>query len=291
MTAAAESTPQRPLTPAEVWDQIVAPKYKRFRGVADAAMGPHAAAAVEAAALREDDHVLDVGCGFAETGIGMARRLGPRGRYVGVDVCSSFLAVAREEAKVAGADNVELVLADAATYRPNGRFTLLFSRFGMAFFDNPCAALRNLRLRLEPGGRAVFLTWCSRESNPWITLATPIVRRHLPPIPEGDTCGPGPFSQSNRKVIVALYAAAGFVDLRLTRVDTVANVGCDVDHIIDFHLAIGPAGELMRFAGEEASRASPGIRADLREALLRYRTPRGIELPSSAWRLEARAPR
>ena len=55
-------------------------------------------------------------------------------------------------------------------------------------------------------------------------------------------------------------------------------------------MALGPAGEVIRLAGEEAERIRPEIAAALREALADFERPDGVWAPASTWIVSARAP-
>ena len=55
-------------------------------------------------------------------------------------------------------------------------------------------------------------------------------------------------------------------------------------------MALGPAGEVIRLAGDEAKRLGPQITAALQEALTGFVTPDGVRASSSTWIVEARAP-
>jgi hypothetical protein len=76
---------------------------------------------------------------------------------------------------------------------------------------------------------------------------------------------------------------AGFRDVAFERHDIPINMGKDVSDAIEFALQLGPAGEIMRLAGDEAERRKPEVIAALREALSEFETPKGILAPSSAW--------
>ena len=54
-------------------------------------------------------------------------------------------------------------------------FDLCFSRFGMMFFSNPVAAMRNVRRALKPGGRLLFVTWRSIDDNPFLGMPKQVV--------------------------------------------------------------------------------------------------------------------
>ena len=72
-----------------------------------------------AAAIRQHDHVLDVGCGNGRTTRDVAR-LATKGSVLGVDLSSQMLAFAREAASAEGLDNVEFRHADAQIYPDRG---------------------------------------------------------------------------------------------------------------------------------------------------------------------------
>jgi hypothetical protein len=68
-------------------------------------------------------------------------------------------------------------------------------------------------------------------------------------------------------------------------------VGADVADAIAFQLAIGPAGEVFREAGEEAERKRALIESALAEAIRRQTTSaEGIVMDSSSWVVSAIRP-
>jgi hypothetical protein len=82
---------------------------------------------------------------------------------------------------------------------------------------------------------------------------------------------------------------AGFREISLFRHDAPVCIGRDLDEAIDFAMALGPAGEVMRLAGDEGVRRKPEVMTALRDALAPYRTAEGIVMPSSAWIVTARS--
>ena len=67
-------------------------------------------------------------------------------------------------------------------------------------------------------------------------------------------------------------------------------VGTTTEEAIAFQLAIGPAGEVFREAGEEAERRREEIDAALGAELSAHATPEGIVMASSSWKISARNP-
>jgi hypothetical protein len=91
-------------------------------------------------------------------------------------------------------------------------------------------------------------------------------------------------------VTTDILARAGFLDVSLERHDAPVCIGRDVEEATEFAMALGPAGEVMRLAGDEGEKRRPAVMAALREALASYRTPEGVVMPSSAWIVTARSP-
>jgi ubiquinone/menaquinone biosynthesis C-methylase UbiE len=274
------------------WNDVMVPKFERFRDVMLDGLSYHSEVPLERLALPAGTRALDVGCGWGDTAIAIARKVGPTGKVLGLDCCDAFLAKGRRDAAAAGLANVRFVAADVQTYPYEREFDFCFSRFGMMFFANPVAAMRSVRSALVPGGKLMFITWRVLDDNPWLAIPKAVVLRFLPP--PGDnaqTCGPGPFSMANPDVVRAQLAAAGFTDVSFERVDGQVMVGRDVDQALDLQMTIGPAGEIMREAGALAEKRQSEIEAALRHELARYARDDGrIWMQSSSWTITARNP-
>jgi hypothetical protein len=104
------------------------------------------------------------------------------------------------------------------------------------------------------------------------------------------TCGPGPFSMGDADVTSEILLAAGFEEVSLRRCDLPIQTGRDLDEAVDFAMALGPAGEVIRLAGAEAERIRPEIAAALREELAEFVRSDGVWAPASTWIVSARAP-
>lgn len=264
------------------WQDVMVDKYRRFRHVLVGATALHTKRALSLHEPTSGARVLDVGCGFGETTIGWAARVGAHGEAVGLDPCADFLAVARADARAAGVANVSFRAGDGQTAEIGG-FDRVFSAFGVMFFAQPIAALRNLRAALRPGGRMQLLVWNSRAENPWLTLAVEACERVLPPTSQGAaTCGPGPFSMSDPRALGEMLARAG-VASEIHRFDEEVFVGADPEHALDFQLALGPAGERMRLAGAYGTPMERRIRDEVLQLLAPHQRADGVWLRSSVW--------
>jgi SAM-dependent methyltransferase len=275
----------------DFWNEILVPKFMKYRHILVDGLTHHSAAIFPTLDVHEGDRALDVGCGFGDTAIQLARRVGPSGSVLGLDCCEAFLEIARKDAAAAGLANVTFVEGDAQFHHFEPEYDFCFSRFGTQFFENPVGGLRNMRSALRPGGRLTMIVWRTIDDNPWLGLPKEIVMRYLPP-PGDDarSCGPGPFSMANQEMVTKQLEIAGYDGIKFERVDAPILVGETPDESIDFQLALGPAGEVYREAGEEAERKHDEIAGALQSEIGRYATDEGIVMGSSSWVISARNP-
>lgn len=276
----------------QFWNEVLGPKFNRFRHILVGGLTHHSEAVFPKLPVREGDRVVDVGCGWGDTAMQLARIVGPRGLVTGIDCCDMFLDIARKELAETGLQNVTFVRGDAEVALPEAEFDFAFARFGTMFFANPVAGLRNMRRALKPGGRMVHIVWRDPKDNPWLSMAKDVVLRFLPPPGENArTCGPGPFSMADEPTVRKMMEIAGYEEISFERIDAPVLIGRNIKDAIDFQLAIGPAGEVFREAGEEAERKRPQIEAALSEAIDRQtREADGIVMESSSWMIAARNP-
>ncbi len=267
------------------WNGVLFDKFVRFAEILTKGFTRHSDAALERFPLQADARVLDVGCGFGDVTAAIARRVGPGGRVHGVDVAGRFVDASRDAARKAGISNTEFFRADVQTDALGGPYDAVFSRFGTMFFASPVAALRNLRSVLAPGGRLCAVVWRKREDNPWVHVAEKVVRDLVeePEHSDEPTCGPGPFSMSGADLTSDIMLRAGFRDVSFQRHDAPVRIGRDIDEAIEFALALGPAGEVMRLAGAAGAKQRPAVVAALKSALAPYLAGDGVVMPSSTW--------
>lgn len=275
----------------EFWNTTLVPKFMRFRHVLVDGLGKHSRVVFERSPVANPgERVLDVGAGFGDTAIALANQVGDSGQVVALDCCQAFLDCGIADAREAGVTNIEWLDADAESHPFEPEFDFWFSRFGTMFFAMPVVALRNLRKALKPGGRMMMIVWRDREDNPWTHLPQQVVLRYLPEPDDPETCGPGPFSMASSSLVTKQLEAAGYTDVEFERNDAPIMVGQNIEDAIEFQLAIGPAGEIYREAGELGQQRHGEIVAALTEALEPHVTGKGVMLPSSSWCVTARNP-
>jgi SAM-dependent methyltransferase len=278
----------------EAWNGVLFDRFVRYRDIVTTGLGAHGERGLRAHPPRFGDRALDLGCGFGDTTRRIAELVGPEGSAVGVDAAPRFIEVARREAAETGVANARFLIADVQAGLPEGGFDYAFSRFGTMFFANPVVALRNVRRALAPGGRLCMVVWRRKLDNEWLHRAERVVERFLtrPDVTDEPTCGPGPFSMASADTTTDLLVRAGFEDISLHRCDLEIAIGADLDHAVEFVMALGPAGELIRLARSQGEQLRPSIVAALREALAEFQGPSGstIRAPASSWVVGARSP-
>ena len=276
----------------QAWDGPLFDRFVRFRHIVTSGLGAHGEKALELFPIQPGQRVLDVGCGFGDTTQRIAELVGPEGEAVGVDAAARFIEAAREAEAVQVA-NVRFAVADIETTSFEERFDRAFSRMGTMFFANPVWALRNVREALVPGGMLTMVVWRRRIDNEWLYRAQTIVEGIVERPEEYDepTCGPGPFSMADADTTSEVLLRAGFVDVALRRCDIPILIGNDVDEAIDLVMSLGPAGEILRLAGDRAKHLHGQVDAALREGLAQYAGADGtVVAPASTWIVSASAP-
>jgi SAM-dependent methyltransferase len=273
------------------WNEILVPKWNRFRHLLSGNGGVHSSMAYQYFDIKPGDKVLDIGCGYGETCLEMGRMVGPTGEVLGLDCTQAFLDVANRERDEAGLANVKFVLGDAQTYPlPENYYDVVYSRFGVMFFQNIVYALKNAHKALKPGGKLCMIVWRTIRDNPCWGLAKDIALKHLPPPGEGaQTCGPGPFALADEETDRGMLKAAGFekVDL-FRRNDAEVCIGTSLEEALDYQILVGPSGEIIREAAELGQEKLPEVREDMKRMMEKYVRNGGVYMPSSTWFIMAR---
>jgi SAM-dependent methyltransferase len=277
----------------EAWDGVLYDKFTRFRHIVAEGLGVCGTAVLERHRPVEGARVLDIGCGFGDSTREIGAIVGPSGQAVGVDAAPRFVGAAEEEARAAGLGNTRFLIADVERDDLGGPYDYAFSRFGVMFFTNPVAAFRNVRRSLTDDAKLGVVVWRKKEDNAWVHDAERAVENivPLPQTTDEATCGPGPFSMASPDLVSAQILAAGYSRPAFERFDTTIRIGADLPDAIDFAMSLGPAGEIMRLAGDEAKKREPEVIDALAEVLRKYATDDGVFAPASTWIVTAHAAR
>lgn len=150
-------------SPAEVYDEQFVPALFRQWGPV----------LCDAAHIGPGQRVLDVACGTGALTLAVAGRVRAGGAVLGLDANPEMLAVARR--KAAGIEWHEgraesLPFADAS-------FDAVVSQFGLMFFGDRVAALREMQRVLRPGGRLAVAVCGALEHSPGYAALAALLER------------------------------------------------------------------------------------------------------------------
>ncbi len=234
--------------------------------------------------------MLDVGCGAGASSLDLAARVGAGGQVLGVDISEPLIRRARALApqdapalfRVADASSAEL---------PEGAFDLLFSRFGVMFFDDPTAAFAHMRRALKPGARVAFVCWRGMAENDWVRLPMGAIKGIVPPTAPPDPEAPGPFSFGDRGRVARILTAAGFTDIAIAPFDASIPFGegetrdAAIDDAVEMTLEVGPLSRVLADQPDDIpARASAAVRA----AFAGLPGERSVMIDGAAWIVTAR---
>ncbi len=242
------------------------------------------AAIMAFAAPKPGQAVLDVGCGTGTTTLALADAVGGDGSVTGLDISQPMLGLARSRAT--GRANVSFELADASAHVFTQQYDLLFSRFGVMFFDDPIGAFANLHRAVKPGGGLAFVCWRTPPENPWASAPLAAARPFLPEQPAPDPYAPGPFAFSDPQRVLSILTDVGFHDVEIQKYDGVMPMGRDLDVTAEQTLQIGP---LSRAVDEADPVTQAKIVEAARAALATFADADGeITPPTACWLVRAR---
>jgi len=265
------------------WNEKAGQNWTILQAWMDANMAAIEDAVLAFAQAKSGMAVLDVGCGTGATSLALAKA---GAKVTGVDISRPMLGLARERAAKAGLP-ITFVEADASTYPFTPDFDLIFSRFGVMFFDAPVAAFANMRKALKAGGRMAFVCWRTPPENPWASAPLLAAKPFLPEQPPPDPLAPGPFAFADAKRMEDILLQSGFSDIRIEKLDAVMTMGDDLGLVVSRMLQIGP---LSRAVDEVDDAIRAPIAKAVQGALAQFVRPDGeIAPPAACWLVAAKA--
>ncbi|MGQ8706584.1 class I SAM-dependent methyltransferase [Serratia sp. TSA_198.1] len=255
----------------------------------DAMVAVFGQAAIKAASPAKGERVLDIGCGAGASSLALAACVGAGGQVLGVDISEPLINRARAITpydtpalfQVADASRVEL---------PEGSFDILFSRFGVMFFDDPIGAFAHMRRTLRPGGRVAFACWRGVAENDWMRLPINALKS-IVPLPDPESLSPFSFGASGR--VAHILTAAGFTDIVITPFDASVPFGkggtrdAAIVDAVKMTLEVGPLSRALADQPDDIRACAWGA---VRAAFTGLTGEGAMMISGAAWIVTARNP-
>jgi ubiquinone/menaquinone biosynthesis C-methylase UbiE len=195
-----DPTLQAQIDAANAYEELMVP----------ALFGEWAPRIADAARLRPARRALDVACGTGVLARETAARTGATGTVVGLDPAPGMLEVA---SRLAPALEWRQGVAESLPF-PDESFDAVVSQFGLMFFGDRGAALREAVRVLTPEGRVAFAVWDSLDSMPAYATEVAVLERVA-----GERAADAvraPFALGDREGLAALFEDAGVASVAVT---------------------------------------------------------------------------
>jgi ubiquinone/menaquinone biosynthesis C-methylase UbiE len=110
--------------------------------------------------LKPGDTMADIGSGDGYFSIPAARIVGESGKIYSLDVSAEAISELKAAASIAGLTNIQTAVGEAEnTPLCRGCADVVLMANVLHDFNDPVAALKNVRLMLKPGGKLADLDW------------------------------------------------------------------------------------------------------------------------------------
>ena len=119
----------------EAWNTVLFEKFSRFKYLFIEGYASISEEVLKRNKYTEGASVLDVGCGFGDCTLQIAKSLNGNGSAIGVDCASNFIEECKREASEKAVDNASFLIADVEVDDLGGPYDEAFARFGTMFFN------------------------------------------------------------------------------------------------------------------------------------------------------------
>lgn len=225
-------------------------------------------------------NVLEIACGTGRVTAHLADAIPSNGQLMATDLNEDMLEIAKEKT---GNHNVHFQIADAQELPfDDNTFDHVVCQFGVMFFPDKLKAFREVYRVLQPGGKFLFNTWDSYESNPRSHLVKQVLNDVFKEKSPGFV-NEVPHSFYSQDEIKQLLQQAGFNAVKLETVSKTSYYA-NVDYLIYGFFDGTPISVFLMHQPAELREAA---KQQLKERILEQCGDHHIEVPMQALVCEA----
>ena len=193
----------------------LAESYERF--MVPSLFAPWVTSLVQRANPQPGEHVLDLACGTGIVARNVAPLVGPRGIVIGLDLNPDMIDMARVAAE---RDEIAMEWHTGPAEQlpfPDENFDLILCQFGLMFFTDRHAALKEMHRVLRRDGRVVLSVWQGLDRHPFYQTLHDVSLRHF-----GKSSVEAVFSLGNSDKLHNLLTDSGFRQVTIEPVSITA---------------------------------------------------------------------
>jgi SAM-dependent methyltransferase len=197
----------------DTWE-AAAPGWAKWEEKFSAGLDDVTDALLDMAGVEQGMRVIDVACGAGSQSLRAARRVGPTGRILAIDISRTMLEHLRANARRAALNNIEALECAAEDLdTAQGRYDAGICRLGLMLFPSPAQALVAVRRVLEPSARFAALVFTTPTANRFMARPMEVLLRHAGREPPGPG-RPGIFALGGKRALEQAMADSGLTDVR-----------------------------------------------------------------------------
>ena len=211
----------------------LAQSYERF--MVPSLFAPWATYLVQRANPQLGERVLDIACGTGIVARTVAPRIGLQGIVIGLDVNPDMINMARTAAE---RDQIAIEWhTGPAEQIPflDENFDLILCQFGLMFFTDRHAALKEMHRVLRKGGRVVLSVWQGIDRHPFYHMLHEVSLRHF-----GKSSVQAVFSLGSSDELRILLTESGFQQVEIEPMSIIAHFP-QPEEFLAWELEVNPA--------------------------------------------------
>ena len=234
-------------------------------------------AMIEMAGIGPGMRVLDVAAGAGDQTLDLAKRVGPTGRVLAIDLSPVILEFARENARRLGYSNVETQAVDGEDLIIAADFDATICRLGLMLFLNPEQGLRAMFQALKPGGRACTMVFSTPDKNPCVSILLATALKHAGLPPRDPYQSGGLLSLGKPGHVDELFQRAGFSQVATTKLVAPFRLPSVKDYLDFIQKSASPIVQILGRLDEAARNAAW---TEIETKLSAFNTSTGWEGPN-----------